>query len=138
MSKLTQSLRTSRTHATPTPLLLLESNCLQQDLTHPKLLRAPIVAFPPKRVNSRPNGIQHCHKSSATQLKRRILSPYLQNFQIPKHQAGPPFFELPALLPCKALIQQRQDLWHVELYILEIKRLLVVLLHFEKIVELEI
>lgn len=45
---------------------------------------------------------------------------------------------LPAFLPCESLVQQRQDLWHVELYIFKIKVVLVFLLHFEQVVELQI
>lgn len=45
---------------------------------------------------------------------------------------------LPSLLPCEALVQQRQNLRYVELDILQIERLHVILLHFKKIIELEI
>lgn len=45
---------------------------------------------------------------------------------------------LPALLPGKALVQQREDLGHVEQDVLEVEGFLVVLLHFEQVVELKI
>jgi hypothetical protein len=45
---------------------------------------------------------------------------------------------LPSLLPCKTLVQESQDLRHIELHIFEIQVLLVVFLHLQEIVELEI
>jgi hypothetical protein len=45
---------------------------------------------------------------------------------------------LPALLPCEPLVQQIEHLRDVELDVLKIQIFLVVLLHFEQIVKLEI
>jgi hypothetical protein len=45
---------------------------------------------------------------------------------------------LPSLLPCEALVKKNQDLRNVELDVFEIKVFLVVLLHLEQIVELQI
>lgn len=45
---------------------------------------------------------------------------------------------LPSLLSCEALVQEDEHLAHVELYVFEIKVLLVVLLHFEQVVQLEV
>lgn len=45
---------------------------------------------------------------------------------------------LPPLLPGKALVEQRKDLGDVELDIFQVKVVLVVLLHLEQIVELEV
>lgn len=45
---------------------------------------------------------------------------------------------LPALLPREAFVQQRQDLWHVELDIFQVQVILIVLLHLKQIIKLEI
>lgn len=45
---------------------------------------------------------------------------------------------LPSLLPCKSLVEEDQDFGHVELYVLEVEIFLVVLLHLQKIVQLQI
>ena len=45
---------------------------------------------------------------------------------------------LPPLLPRKPLVQQRQDLWNIELDIFKIKRFLAVLLHLKQVIELEV
>jgi hypothetical protein len=45
---------------------------------------------------------------------------------------------LPALLASEALIQQCQHLWYVELDVFEIKIILVIFLHFEQIIQLEV
>ncbi len=45
---------------------------------------------------------------------------------------------LPPFFPCKPLIEQRKDLGNVEMDIFQIQGLLVILLHFQQIVKLEI
>ena len=45
---------------------------------------------------------------------------------------------LPALLPCEAFVQQCQHLGDVELDVFEIQIVLVILLHLEQVVELQI
>ncbi len=45
---------------------------------------------------------------------------------------------LPPLLPRKPLVKQRQHLGHVELHVLEVEVVLVVLLHLEQVVQLEV
>ena len=45
---------------------------------------------------------------------------------------------LPAFLAGEALVEEVQDLGHVELDVLEVEVLLVILLHLEQVVELEI
>lgn len=43
---------------------------------------------------------------------------------------------LPSLLTCEPLVEQDQDLGHVELHVLQVQIFLVVFLHLEKIVQL--
>ena len=43
-----------------------------------------------------------------------------------------------SLLPCEALVEQRQDLRDIKLDILEIEIVLAVLLHLEQVIELQI
>lgn len=45
---------------------------------------------------------------------------------------------LPPLLPGESLVEKRKDLGDVELDILQIQVILVVLLHFQKVIELEV
>ena len=45
---------------------------------------------------------------------------------------------LPSFLSRKALIEERQNLGNVELYVFEIEVLLVIFLHLEQVVELEV
>lgn len=44
----------------------------------------------------------------------------------------------PSFLACEALVEEREDFWDVELDIFEIEGFLIVLLHFEEIVEFEV
>lgn len=44
----------------------------------------------------------------------------------------------PAFLPREALVEQGQDLRHVELHVFQIQVFLIVLLHLEQVVEFEI
>ena len=44
----------------------------------------------------------------------------------------------PSFLSRKPLVEQSQDLGHVELYIFEVESFLIVLLHFEKIVQFKV
>jgi hypothetical protein len=45
---------------------------------------------------------------------------------------------LPPFLSGKPLIQERQDLRNVELYVLKVEVLLVIFLHFEKIIQFQV
>jgi hypothetical protein len=42
------------------------------------------------------------------------------------------------LLPSKSLVEQGQDLRHIELHIFEVQVILTVFLHFQEIIKLEI
>ena len=44
----------------------------------------------------------------------------------------------PSFLACEALVKEREDFGHVKLDIFEVEGFLIVLLHFEEIVELEV
>ena len=45
---------------------------------------------------------------------------------------------LPALLPSEALVEQSQDLGNVELDVFQVKFVLVILLHLEQVIQLQI
>lgn len=51
---------------------------------------------------------------------------------------GRQFSCLPSLLASEPLVKQRQNLGYVELDIFQIELVLVILLHFQKIIQLEI
>lgn len=48
------------------------------------------------------------------------------------------FKRLPALLPCKPLVEQCKNFGHVELDVFEIQVVLVVFLHFKEVVQLQV
>lgn len=45
---------------------------------------------------------------------------------------------LPPLLSCESLIKENENLWYVELDVLEVQFFLAVFLHFQQIIELEV
>ena len=55
-----------------------------------------------------------------------------------EHMVSRKRWRLPALFAGKALVEQGEHLGHVELHVLKVEVFLVVLLHLEKVVELEI
>lgn len=69
-----------------------------------------------------------------------IMARHDQLHLILGHEMGrqPKVEILPTLLSCKSLIKKGEHLGHVELHILQIKIFLVVLLHFEKVIQFEV
>lgn len=47
-------------------------------------------------------------------------------------------FSLPSLLSCESFVQKREHLGHIELHILQVEIFLVVFLHLQQVVKLEV
>lgn len=92
--------------------------------------------FPYQHTPPRPR--KEINKKSKPRKKSNKKSPIRQTKLHPFHIVSPASSQLPVLLPCKSLVEQGQDFWHIELNVFKIQFIMVVLLHFQEIVQLEI